>query len=191
MDEIEAKMYLPISSLEELEDIYDDELFKLKQFFLTRVPSTKLLQIKKSKMDKLSNAYSFFGGEENISWDMPELVSFSNLSVLGAFSAYQENVTRIKMKIASVLCIRELIEIEKLHIVNLNNYASLFPVIKTVSSTVVSQEPDQMLFLEEIKKNSLVEELQFREIPKLDVKNLIYKEAIRLSLWLKMESDAR
>jgi hypothetical protein len=58
-------------------------------------------------------------------------------------------------------------------------------------SMVVSKELDAMALSVDIDKFYLSEGGDIKAIQKLDKENLLFQEANRLSLWLKIENDVR
>ncbi len=185
MDAFEANLYLPIESKDDLDDAYDEALFELKQFFLNRIPSSKLIRLKESKMNKLQLAFEFYGGVVGSRMELSKLKSFETKVVQEAFNLYQSQNNKLKVNLASATNILDLILVLEQQVTLLAMYASMFPDVHG-EGVKIMKEPDLIEMAEELEKQK---ELKFDAISELDTENCIYKEAIRLSLWLKLEKD--
>ena len=60
---------------------------------------------------------------------------------------------------------------------------------ESLEGVLVSNEMDQMIMLNQIKKLEAVEPIAIEAIQKLDAENVLVRESKRLSLWLKLDQN--
>jgi hypothetical protein len=189
----DALLYLPCEVEDDLDDLYESKLFEFKQKVLNAAPSTKLFDFHLKKARKLYEAYAFLSGRQEefvnngFTLDNPEM----NLKL--AWQKFNRNKNKLKLLISNS---NEFEEIEFLLgklIENQKQFASLFVnlTFDETLSMVVSKEPDAMALSVDIDKFYLSEGGDIKAIQKLDKENLLFQEANRLSLWLKIENDVR
>lgn len=194
MEKADALLYLNLTDEQDYEEAYEDQIFKFKQFFLSNVPTTKTFNAKAKRLEKIHDAYLFLTGTEDLfDCAKPELQPYESNEISLAFRTYQENKNRIKLKISSSTNANCLCEYAQLLLENLSRYAKLWKVnLKYMDESIlITKEPDSIELLKEIKIFNDKGYNRFDEIEKLDPGNSVYRESIRLSLWLKMENNER
>ena len=77
---------MPIDEEADLQEIYDEKLFELKQFFLNRFPMSKLINARLAKFLKEEKAFTVLGGEGD-----DDEFSFGNAD-LPEFTSIQERI---------------------------------------------------------------------------------------------------
>ena len=192
MKKADALLYLNIEEGLDPEEAYENQLFSFKQFFLSNVPTTKTCSAKRKRLEKIHQAYIFLSGAEDIfDCKKPELISYNSNEVARAFRTYQENNNRIKLKISSSRNAKCLGDYAEFLIENLSLYAKHWELdLKgTDEHVLVTKEPDAVEMLKAINAFNDEGYKTFDEIEKLDAGNCVYRESIRLSLWLKMENN--
>jgi hypothetical protein len=182
MTESEAKLYLPFSDMEDLEEVYEQKLFEQKQFFLQRMPVSKIIASRMSRLQKIEEAFVYLGGEvELFRSEEVQLKPYLSQVIKETFSIHERNKNLHKLRLnqaQSVEGIRfylnQLLEITV-------SYAQKWRMERTATndSLKVSTEPDSMFLLEEINK---FEELGFRSFDDLQhllTESPLVQEAIR------------
>lgn len=192
MTESEAKLYLPFSDEDDLDELFEEKLFEQKQFFLQRMPVSKVITARLDKMKKMEDAYSFFGGEvESFYPKEVQLKPYSSHVVKEIFSVHESNKNLLKLKLTQAQSISEIRFYLDQLVETTSDYAQKWKLenTNTNDSVKVSTEPDSMFLLEEINK---FEELGFRSFDDLQhllTESPLVQEANRLSLWLKLENN--
>lgn len=192
MEKADALLYLNLDEGQEPEEAYEDQIFKFKQFFLSNVPTTKTFNAKRNRLEKIHDAYvSLSGIKDSFDCEKPELKSYESNEIAKTFRTFQENNNRIKLKISSSTNAKCLIQYAQFLIENLSRYAKLWEMnLKHSGETIlITKESDSIEMLKAINTFHDQGYKTFDEIVKLESDNIVYRESIRLSLWLKMEND--
>ena len=183
---------LPVNDDNSLQDLYDEKLFEFKQFFSRQLPTTKLFYAKLKKLKQITEAYLELGGEEvfmrGVSVAYQQYNSPDVKSVISIFQS-QNNALKLKMNLS-----QSYDEIEKTAfqmIDNYKRYAKCWPLIDIPENhrIKISEELDAMSLLEALSIFNNEDMTSFEEFNLLSVDNVLYKEAIRLSLWLNFEKN--
>ena len=183
---------LPVNEDNSLQDLYDEKLFEFKQFFSRQLPTTKLFSAKLKKLKQITEAYLELGGEEvfaeGVSVTSQQYNSPDVKSVISIFQS-QNNALKLKMNLS-----QSYDEIEKTAfqmIDNYKRYAKCWPLIDIPEDhqIKISEELDAMSLLEALSIFNNEDMTSFEEFNLLSVDNVLYKEAIRLSLWLNFEKN--
>jgi len=183
---------LPVNEDNSLQDLYDEKLFEFKQFFSRQLPTTKLFSAKLKKLKQITEAYLELGGEEvfaeGVSVTSQQYNSPDVKSVISIFQS-QNNALKLKMNLS-----QSYDEIEKTAfqmIDNYKRYAKCWPLIDIPEDhqIKISEELDDMSLLEALSIFNNEDMTSFEEFNLLSVDNVLYKEAIRLSLWLNFEKN--
>lgn len=183
---------LPVNEDNSLQDLYDEKLFEFKQFFSRQLPTTKLFSAKLKKLKQITEAYLELGGEEvfaeGVSVTSQQYNSPDVKSVISIFQS-QSNALKLKMNLS-----QSYDEIEKTAfqmIDNYKRYAKCWPLIDIPEDhqIKISEELDAMSLLEALSIFNNEDMTSFEEFNLLSVDNVLYKEAIRLSLWLNFEKN--
>lgn len=155
MREAEARIFLGYEPEDELEDVIEDKLFEFKQFFLSKPIIWSTFTARLEKLAKIKEAMACFGEFENKpSINLPVFQATEN--ILEAFQSFQQVRNTCFLAINRATTCQELEMIINALLNSHTNYASLWPDIEFVSSTVIlSKEPDPMDLLSGIKSVNL------------------------------------
>ncbi len=155
MTEAEARIFLGYEPEDELEDVIEDKLFEFKQFFLSKPIIWSTFTARLEKLAKVKEAIACLGGSEKMSSvNLP--VFQSTELILDAFQGFQEVRNACFLAINRATTCQELEIIINSLLNSHTTYASLWPDIEFVSSTVIlSKEPDPMDLLSGIKSVNL------------------------------------
>ncbi|MDX2361127.1 MAG: hypothetical protein QNK23_09990 [Crocinitomicaceae bacterium] len=186
----EALLYLPISGIEELDDVYDEILHEFRTFFISKVPTTSLFSSKIERLNKMHLAYEVLAEEKiEAEFHEVELLSFATDNLFDLVIAYQQNQSNLKREVMLSESVLELKIIAKQLIENMKLYALGWEDVSYDKNTEVkvSQSIDEVELLVELERLHKEERAVLSEVPKLNSDSYVYKEAIRLSLWRKLE----
>jgi hypothetical protein len=187
----DALLYLPYEDEDELDDLYQEKLFAFKQKVLSVVPSTKLYQFHLKKMSLVHGAYVFLTKKNDIKLALQYEVSVDQSHLKLAWRDYNQNKTELKLMLSNAanffdvkFSLGQLLE-------NQRQFALFFNALKLSSSTtvIIGKEPDAMALGVEIEAFVSAAYSGVKGIEKLDTMNMLYQEANRLSLWLKLENN--
>ena len=186
-----AKLVLALSEEEVLEDVFESKLFEFKNFFINNLPTSKLFEAKFKKIRQLAEAFRVLGGEEVKAGSNVENILIVSDKVYEIVIAQQAVVTKTKLKVFSSRNSADLIFFATQMIENLKRFAENWYVESLIGNQDVkmSDVPDQMQLLKALKAFNEEGKSTFSEILTLPDDNLLMKESIRLSLWLKFEGN--
>ncbi|MDH4472701.1 MAG: hypothetical protein QE487_08820 [Fluviicola sp.] len=149
----EALVYLSIDSVDDAEEAYENQLFELKQHFLTKPILWKTAEGKMKRLAQLQAAYQTLGGTSPSLPISVESVTFSN-DFQESFSMYHLRRNQLKQINASAEnavavsdCVKQLLELER-------SFVQLFEGLDdwTESAVVLGAEPDVMLMQQQLKE---------------------------------------
>ncbi len=192
MTESEARLYLPFSDEDDLDEIFEEKLFEQKQFFLPRMPVSKVISSRLDKMQKIEDAFRYFGGEvEPFHPNEIQLQPYASENIKEVFSLHELNKNTIKLQLNRALSVEEMRFFLKQWIEITMTYAKKWKlnVISPDAGVKVSNEPDAMFLLDEITKFEQLGFSTFDDLQHLLTDSPLMLEANRLSLWLKLEND--
>ena len=184
-----ARNYFKTSDQSEIEEIYEQEIFELKKFFLSRAPIAKLFKGRITKLNKLQEAFETVEIKQTptvFDISFPE----SSINLLESYTSFQASKNKIRLFISNelnglnlLMLVQKLIEIEKQHA----KEWSLSDKIELDETVVVSKEPNPIDILNAIneyqqKGNENLEELKRNEN---NPPNVLIQEMKRLSLLFK------
>lgn len=188
MDEI-AKNFFKTSDIEEIEELYEQEIFELKQFFLSRAPIAKLFKGRLNKLKKLQDAFELVDSSQvkrDFKFDFPK----ENDNLLNSYKAFQESKNKIRLQISNELNgsnIFQLVEI----LVNLEKHNakhwSVNDDFEEDESVIVSKEPNPIDILNGIYAYQQLEGETFHQLKRNENNppNVLIQEMKRLSLLFK------
>ncbi|MEN9999906.1 MAG: hypothetical protein RI922_2896 [Bacteroidota bacterium] len=155
MTEAEARIFLGYEPEDELEDVIEDKLFEFKQFFLSKPIIWSTFIARLEKLAKIKEAIACFDEVENKpSINLPVFQATEN--ILEAFQSFQQVRNTCFLAINRATTCQEIEIIINSLLNSHTTYASLWPEIEFVSSTVIlSKEPDSMDLLSGIKSVNL------------------------------------
>tara|TARA_B110000285_G_scaffold228503_1_gene291581 strand:- start:818 stop:1399 length:582 start_codon:yes stop_codon:yes gene_type:complete len=185
-------MLLPVNEDNSVQDLYDEKLFEFKQFFSRQLPTTKLFSAKLKKLRLITEAFEALGGKENNLESVPIVYqSYNGLDVKSVISIYQSenNTLKLKMNLSQSYSVIENIAIQMVD--SYRRYAECWELqtIPEGYQIKLSEELDAMSLLEGIASFNKEGMTSFEELNSLSIDNVLYKEAIRLSLWLNFEKN--
>ena len=190
MNKEEALIYLPIDDENDAQDLYDEKLFELKQFFLSRFPMTKLITSRLAKFGKVEDAYLALGGtvSDTVNPIVKSLPSFDSIHGLYKWYNLEKNSVRLQLSLAESLneittTLNEYLELTR-------EYAKYWQVSVSEldqSTIKLSVEPNPMDIQSGLNELSDQEKLNSEYILTLPDDNCLKSEAKRLSLWLNFE----
>lgn len=188
----EALIYLPIDDESDAEDLYDEKLFELKQFFLGRFPISKVIKARLSKFEKIEEAFIALGGHVEVFQQQKVHVFPEFNSIFPLYRWYNIERNRIRLAISSARSKSQLSAVMEEY-VNLTKYYAtywLLPEIDLTSVEIkVGAEPDPMDIQNELNTHGEETIIDPSYISSLPNDNCLKSEAKRLSLWLKFEND--
>ena len=193
MTKLEAKLFFPENDFDDIEEKYEEKLFEIKQFLISHLPTTKLFNSKLKQFSVLSSAFEAIGGKE-VEFVIPIQNKFEyGDDIEQTVVLFYQKENKIKLKLNSSQSFEEVAYYAHQLIDNLSVYARCWKHKDELNSTSVkmSDIPDSVELLKTIdifKKN---ENLTFQDLFSLEGDNLLVKESIRLSLWLKFEKNVR
>lgn len=155
MTETEARIFLGYEPEDELEDVIEDKLFEFKQFFLSKPIIWSTFTARLEKLAKIKEAIACFDETEiSSSVNLPVFQSTEN--ILDAYQSFQQVRNACFLAINRATTCQELEMIIDSLVTSHTTYASLWPDVAFVSSTVIlSKEPDPMDLLSGIKSVNL------------------------------------
>jgi len=192
MTESEARLYLPFTDEDDLDEIFEEKLFEQKQFFLPRMPVSKVITSRLDKMQKIENAFRYFGGE--VEPFQPKEIQFQPYTseiIREVFSVHESNKNTIKLQLSRSQSVDEMRFSLNRWIEITMTYAEKWKLnaISPDTGVKVSNEPDAMALLDEITKFEQLGFSTFDDLQHLLTDSPLMLEANRLSLWLKLEND--
>ena len=142
----EAKIYLPFSDSDEIEDFYQDKLFEFKHFFLIQAPIEKVFLAKLVKLEKLDLAYETLT-KSTISKSEKQRLDFNfSDEIRNAFYLFEEEKSKFRVKISSAENGFELKQAVKqiLDLVKAYRQKWAIGLQLDIQIDVLSKEPDSM-----------------------------------------------
>jgi hypothetical protein len=155
MTEAEARIFLGYEPEDELEDVIEDKMFEFKQFFLSKPIIWSTFKARLDKLAKIKEAIACLGEDElHSAVNLPVFHSTEN--IVDAFQSFQQVRNACFLAINRATTCQELEMIIDSLLTSHTTYASLWPDVAFVSSTVIlSKEPDPMDLLSGIKSVNL------------------------------------
>lgn len=190
MTKEDALLYFPIEEDVEIDDLFEELLFEQKQFLSDRVPVSKVFEPRINKLNRIEEAYIFFGGEVSSNSNFSiNLLPYQNELIEESFTVFQKNKNTLKLALFNALSVTEIDQIIKSIFKNYSEFAEKWPKAEPegLNKPVISKEADPMEIISEIKSIKEKGIVNFSELLELDQDNILIKEAIRLSLWLNLE----
>lgn len=192
MNREEALIYLPVDEENDAHDLYDEKLFELKQFFLSRFPMTKLINARVSKFKKIEDAYVALGGESSVPIE-PTVISYPTFdSIHSLYKWYNSEKNSVRLKLSLANSLPEVSNALSEYLRITREFATYWrvPVDEEDQSIIkLSIEPNPMDI--QMALNALLdhEKLNSEYILTLPDENCLKYEAKRLSLWLNFENN--
>ena len=149
----EALVYLSIDSVDDAEEAYENQLFELKQHFLTKPVLWKTAEGKLKRLAQLQIAYEVLGGTAPVTPVSVVPPVFTD-DFQESFSIYHLRRNQLKQinaaavnAVAVAACVQELVELER-------SFVQLFEGLDdwTDKTVVIGTEPDVMLMQQQLKE---------------------------------------
>ena len=191
MTKEEARLYFQEN--EDLDEKYETLLFECKQLLINRLPTTKLFEAKLLSLKSNSEAFAALGGQE-VNFILPKKgpARYSSNKLAETVAEYYLESNRLKLLLFNSHSFLELKYNCNQLILNFNQYALKWAInldgIK-VDNIKMSTIPDPMSLLSAVELFNQKGFKHFNEININEHDNLLVKESIRLSLWLKFEEN--
>jgi hypothetical protein len=187
----EAKAILGIAQIEDAEDAFEERLFELKQYFLTKPLISKLFLSQLNKIERVFAAARYFGlsGGSNKLSDSPAESVFQGL-ILNDYLLFEKFRAAFKQEILGSLndahinhCVHRLLAVQQ-------SYLLLWPE-NTSEEVLISKEPDPMEVLLAIKELNEQEVFRFDQLHGSTnaLPDSFVNEWKRLSLLLQKEGE--
>src|SRR3989338_8440800 len=186
----DARLYLPIEDLADLEDVFDDRLFEMRLFLLSTVPVTKVMEAKIQLMCKIHQAYEFYAMKEvKGHFDPIELLPYDTLSLFDLTVTFQRNMSLLRKRISGSGSFLELMVAAEQLLQNMREYAARWQMehAEVPDDIRITRPEDEVELLTELERLSKDGDLTMEDVSKLSLANKVRREAIRLSLWHKRE----
>lgn len=192
MNREEALIYLPVDDENDAQDLYEEKLFELKQFFLNRFPMTKLVNARLSKFGKIEEAYRALGGGIQETSNIMSVSYPAFDSIHDLYSWYNREKNALRLQLLSAGFLDEVARVLDEYILTTRHYAVYWKV--TVNEVDKSEiklgiEPNPMDIQSALNILSDQKKLDSEYIFSLPDENCLKSEAKRLSLWLNFESN--
>lgn len=192
MTEQEALIYLPLDEENDAQDLYEEKLFELKQFFLSRFPMTKLINARLAKFEKVEMAYRVLGGvvphfTEKAVKNYPK---FDSIHALYKWYNLEKNAARLQLSAANSM--GEMKSLLENYVELTRYYASHWKVNLAEGEELTIKrgvEPNPMDIQDALNTLSTHQNLDAEYIFSLPDDNCLKSEAKRLSLWLNFEMN--
>ena len=193
MTKEEALLHFPYNHEEEdINDLFESILFEHKQFLSNQMPTSKVFNSRLNRIEQIEQAFLLFEGKiDPKPFLFQELSETSSNSIEENFQLFQLNRNKLKLALNTAHTVDQIKLVIDLLFLNQQKYAEKWPEIKSydLERPIVSKQPDDMEILSAILKAKSNGIYIFNEIPQLESDNPLVKEAFRLSLWLKLESN--
>ena len=196
MTKEEAFYIFGVEYLDEVENSFDDLFFDIKNFFVSKVPFTKLFIAKLNKLKRVFEAKEvLFPQLEKESIELSNKLEPTGKSnrIDEVYSLFGRNEMTIKLWVFRSTTFEECEFYTNQLIDNYQQNASYWKkgvtALEGAKTVKMSVEPDVMKVFEEIKRINSLGLTTFEEINQLENDNLLKQEAIRLSLWSKFEEN--
>lgn len=183
-------LYFPeFEDLDELNDQYEEYLFENKQFFTSRFPVEKVFEAKISKLIKMNKSYVSLGGyvrgKTSIESQLKLKLSDDLFELFNNYQLFKSNILREIHKSSSV---EELIYYVRKWCEEVRAYAEKWCFSGfDKKDVIVSKSPNEMELLNSFRElNKSEGKISIEVIKNLPSLNPLYREAIRLSLLLKL-----
>lgn len=193
MTKAEALLFIPLKKQDELEDLFANQFFLLKQRLLGVPLLPKLLNSKLDHLKNLELAYHTLGGK-SLGIEGPlflsELPLFSG-TLLEQFDAFSNARNQLRLKLLQAgshselsLILKKLLELQL-------SYAETWNLGQDIplDGILLSAEPDPMLLRREIAAFNLPSNLFSKSILNFPSDHLLLREAKRLTLYLIKASN--
>ncbi len=185
----EKANYFKTSDIDEIEEIYEQEIFELKQFFMSRAPIAKLFRGRLNKLKKLQKAYDQGDSSQN-KQDFEYVFPGEEENLLISYKAFQATKNQIRLKIANELngfnlihWVQLLIDLEK-H--NAKQWCA-FEEMEEDEDVIVSKEPNPIDMIDAIQEYAALGGKNLQQLKRFENNppNVLVQEMKRLSLLFK------
>ena len=190
MNREDALLHFPHNVEDDLEELFEDRLFEFKQKLLMLSPARKLYDLHLKKFRKVADAFYFLSGDQPIECKISfELSSFNGV-LSDSWKVFNGNKNKLKLLLSNASNLAEVELVLDFMLANMVDYSNQFERLELAEPNevvVLSKEPDAMEITVAINAFNDQGFHNISEIVKLESDNMLYQEAIRLSLWSKKE----
>lgn len=182
MTEHEALHILKCDSIEDVEDSFETLLFNFKGKLLQIIPPIKILEATIKKIDRISEAYSFF---EFSKFEEDTVFNSLNkhLDLSQFLETYQMELARIKLVLASsesgnslTSSIKQIVKLQEQLFLKLSTYVNVDQVDLSVYDIKISENIDVFIIQNQLKELQLedtkISEYIRRQINELDTESV-------------------
>ncbi len=197
MTESEAHIFLGASGeQDDPEELYETQVFSLRQFFLTNTFVPGIVNARLRKMQRIEEAYCLLTGND---YDLTEEMEeggtdhdFTNV-ILQTFDRFQALLMQKRLHISRSASIPELTAAVLQTSALYSDYRSQWPDIPQLSETeiLLGKNPDDMELRTAIGEAAGKGIVHFAELPQIETPGLLLKESKRLFLLSKKETHGR
>ena len=191
MTKEEARLYFHEN--DDIEEKYESILFECKQLLINRLPTTKLFRSSIQRLKLNSDAYKALGGQEVTFTPRTEKVNrYLSNQVSETVTEFYLESNRLKLQLFNSNSFVELKYNCNQLILNLKGFALKWVISLDgieVEDVKISTIPNPMNVLSAVELFNQEGFKYFNEININEHDNLLVKESIRLSLWLKFEEN--
>lgn len=190
MTKEEAALFLSVGEGEDLQDVYEQKLFEHKQFFLSKFPVSRVVNSRLKKLEQLHKAYLLLGGNEKAAEQEEMSFAFQG-DMLDVFNKFQQEQSERRSALSRAVTYQEVRNHMHAWLRLIHDYATCWNSFspEDVEGIIIGKEPDPMEIYTGLKKLSEQGIVKFESLREIRNENPVRREAKRLSLWLKMESD--
>mgnify|MGYP000073638465 CR=1 FL=1 len=182
MTEHEALHILKCDSIEDVEDSFETLLFNFKGKLLQIIPPIKILEATIKKIDRISEAYSFF---EFSKFEEDTVFNTLNqhLDLSQFLETYQMELARIKLVLASsesgnslTSSIKQIVKLQEQLFLKLTTYVNVDQVDLSVFDIKISENIDVFIIQNQLKELQLedtkISEYIRKQINELDTESI-------------------
>ncbi len=183
-----VEKYFRTTEFEEIEEIYEQEIFELKQFFLSKAPIAKLFKGRLDKLKRLQEAYECVNSSQ-LQTQHQVVFPTENTNLLESYQAFQTVKNNIKLLLSNELNGRSIAFLVNLLIDLEKQQAQKWFSSELIldESVIVSKEPNPIEILDGIKQYQLQGGQNLEQLKRFENNppNVLIQEMKRLSLLFK------
>ena len=176
--------------IEDIDDLFDEQLFELKNQLLSIVPINKIVYTRIKKIEQLSSAYSKLS--EYVFHEEYVQINYNfNQNILDSYLNYQDTKGKLRLQLLNSLLPENIIlyaiDLVKLELAFAINWKS--EIID--EKCIVSKQPDPMNVLSAIREYNTIGGITFGDLKstKNNPPELLIQERNRLSLLVSKYSE--
>lgn len=179
----EASAFLKLDEFDSAEEAVENQLFELHQQLISKPCIPQLLKARKAKLNQLKAICEVLEIESFNSINSLVINDLNSSNLLDCFNYFQKNKTEILTNLAKSLTIQNLLFTIDLMLLNLKQWAQLWPkiTIGAEDKILLSKELESMEFLSILKEMSLINIMTFSDLKKSSLPEKLVNEIKRLN----------